>query len=82
MTNQFEVDFLDFASSGATFVERLNNVPDDDNDAGEHSLRQAVQTFRNSLRQAPVPTSAPVDASDSVIPGDEDSEFTAKLKTR
>jgi hypothetical protein len=77
MTNHYERCFLDAANRGITFADEFAPGDGDDDD-DEPTLRNAVLSFRSSLRDMPVPISAVQDTDEHVIPGDDDSECAAK----
>jgi hypothetical protein len=81
ITNKYEDEFSDIAASGASFADAFANAPaDDEEEATESTLRDDMQSFRNGLRETPVPAhAAGVDEVLPTIPGDEDSELIAKL---
>ena len=81
MTNQFEAELKDIAASGASFADRLggNATGEEDEDAPEKSLCMEMQAFRKCLMEVPVPIEAVQDDAFEGVPGDDDSEFVAKL---
>lgn len=78
LTNQFENEFRAIAAGGATFADTFGNAQSEDDEERTDGLHAELQSFRNCLREMPVPAVEAPDGLDA-IPGDDDSEYVAKL---
>jgi len=78
-TNVFESAFINIAATGASFADAFGNAPDESENGVDNALRECLEAFRNCLRVGPVPV-APDNTGIEVVPGDEDSEYIAKVQ--
>ena len=78
LTNQCEGDFVELATTGASFAERFKSSADGDDDDTNIGLQPVMAAFHASLRAAPLPTSSAPQTFECV-PGDDESEYQAKL---
>ena len=77
MTNVFDVEFTEIATSGASFVDTFGQSVEEETDAP--GLVGEVQAFRACLRDGPVPAKDHDDSQFDAPPGDEEAEHKAKV---